>query len=175
MNFDVSMCVRSQHTLWMCKFRMCVSERDPLSTLSTVKYELLRWYETCSLWLNLQWGPPLPPPPPIRIAHIMQPERCTEPGSFINILPCLRPVLTAPSSLLSFVRGCGCKCVHQAWLCTWAPRVIDPPSQGCTPILTGGVIVIVIAHSFSLPLSWLHYLIWLLSEPGCADMLETAV
>lgn len=35
--------------------RVCSSDRqtDPLSTLSTVKYELLRCYETRSLWLNL--------------------------------------------------------------------------------------------------------------------------
>ncbi|CAB1440325.1 unnamed protein product, partial [Pleuronectes platessa] len=38
----------------------------PLSAPRAVKYELLRCYETASLWLNLQRGPPLPPPPPIR-------------------------------------------------------------------------------------------------------------
>lgn len=35
---------------------VCSSDRqtDPLSALSAVKYELLRCYETRSLWLNLQ-------------------------------------------------------------------------------------------------------------------------
>lgn len=87
--------------------------------------------------------------------------------------PRLRWTLTASCFQLNFVCGCGLKCVRQAWLWVWVLRVIDPPFQGCTPILT--VSIIVIALSLPLSLSWLHYLIWLLSQPGCTDILETAV
>lgn len=134
--------------------RACVF--DPSSPVRAVKYELLGCYETSSLWLNLQWGPPLPPPlpppPPIRSSHNAAWKMrwawqlCKHP-------PRVWPPLTAPSLQLSFERGR--KCVRRAWLCVQVLSVIDPPSKGCTPILTLSVIVIALSFSLSQPLSLL--------------------
>lgn len=93
---------------------------DPFSPPSAVKYELPGCYETCSLWLNLQWGPPLPPLPPIRSSHNAA-WKMRQAWQLRKHPPCDRPPLTASSFQLSFERGC--KCVHQAWLCVrecWA-------------------------------------------------------
>ncbi len=79
--------------------------------------------------------------------------------------PCLRLTLTASSFQLNFVCGCGFKCARQTWLCmwVWVLRVIDPPFQGCTPILTVSVIVIARSLSFSLSLSLLTTLSYLIT------------